>query len=105
MNGLIDAVWVAICGALVFFMQPCFQMVESGLTREKNSINVAIKNLTDIGISLFVYWLFGFGIMFGLSKGGLIGTSHFLPGGIKNLSFDLCNFLFFEANNSESSRT
>ena len=97
MNGLIDAVWVAICGALVFFMQPGFQMVESGLTREKNSINVAIKNLTDIGISLFVYWLFGFGIMFGLSKGGLIGTSHFLPGGIKNLSFDLCNFLFFEA--------
>ena len=97
MNGLIDAVWVAVCGALVFFMQPGFQMVESGLTREKNSINVAIKNLTDIGISLFVYWLFGFGLMFGLSKSGVIGTSHFLPGGIKNLSFDLCNFLFFEA--------
>ena len=97
MNGLIDAVWVAVCGALVFFMQPGFQMVESGLTREKNSINVAIKNLTDIGISLFVYWLFGFGLMFGLSKSGIIGTSLFLPGGIKNLSFDLCNFLFFEA--------
>ena len=97
MKGLIDAVWVAVCGSLVFFMQPGFQMVESGLTREKNSINVAIKNLTDIGISLFVYWIFGFGIMFGLSKGGFIGTTHFLPGGIKNLSFDLCNFLFFEA--------
>ena len=97
MNDLIDAVWVAVCGSLVFFMQPGFQMVESGLTREKNSINVAIKNLTDIGISLFVYWIFGFGIMFGLSKGGFIGTTHFLPGGIKNISFDLCNFLFFEA--------
>ena len=97
MKGLIDAVWVAVCGSLVFFMQPGFQMVESGLTREKNSINVAIKNLTDIGISLFVYWIFGFGIMFGLSKGGFIGITHFLPGGIKNLSFDLCNFLFFEA--------
>lgn len=97
MNGLIDAVWVAVCGSLVFFMQPGFQMVESGLTREKNSINVAIKNLTDIGISLFVYWLFGFAIMFGHSKGGFIGTTHFLPGGLKNVSFDLCNFLFFEA--------
>lgn len=97
MNGLIDAVWVAVCGSLVFFMQPGFQMVESGLTREKNSINVAIKNLTDIGISLFVYWLFGFGLMFGLSKGGIIGITHFLPGGLKNISFDLCNFLFFEA--------
>lgn len=97
MNGLIDAVWVAVCGSLVFFMQPGFQMVESGLTREKNSINVAIKNLTDIGISLFVYWLFGFAIMFGHSKGGFIGTTHFLPGGFNNVSFDLCNFLFFEA--------
>ena len=47
---VIDALWVAVSGALVFFMQPGFQMVESGLTREKNSINVAIKNLTDIGI-------------------------------------------------------
>lgn len=97
MNGLIDAVWVAVCGSLVFFMQPGFQMVESGLTREKNSINVAIKNLTDIGISLFVYWLFGFAIMFGHSKGGFIGTTHFLSGGFNNVSFDLCNFLFFEA--------
>ena len=97
MNGLIDAVWGAVCGSLVFFMQPGFQMVESGLTREKNSINVAIKNLTDIGISLFVYWLFGFAIMFGHSKGGFIGTTHFLPGGFNNVSFDLCNFLFFEA--------
>ena len=97
MNDLINAVWVAVCGSLVFFMQPGFQMVESGLTREKNSINVAIKNLTDIGISLFIYWLFGFGLMFGLSKGGWIGTSHFLAGGTKNISFELCNFLFFEA--------
>ena len=88
MNDLINAVWVAVCGSLVFFMQPGFQMVESGLTREKNSINVAIKNLTDIGISVFIYWLFGFGLMFGLSKGGLIGSSHFFAGGTKNLSFE-----------------
>jgi ammonium transporter, Amt family len=56
----IDDLWVVISAALVFFMQPGFQMVESGLTREKNSINVAIKNLTDIGISLLLYWIVGF---------------------------------------------
>lgn len=43
-------VTVPVFVGTVFFMQPGFQMVESGLTREKNSINVAIKNLTDIGI-------------------------------------------------------
>ena len=45
MNSIVDEMWVAVSGALVFFMQPGFSMVESGLTREKNSINVAIKTL------------------------------------------------------------
>ena len=97
MNSIVDAMWVAVSGALVFFMQPGFSMVESGLTREKNSINVAIKNLTDIGISLFVYWLVGFALMFGTSAGGFIGHSEFIPGAGKNIDFNIGTFLFFQA--------
>ncbi len=97
MDSLVDAMWVLISGALVFFMQPGFSMVESGLTREKNSINVAIKNLTDIGISLFVYWLVGFAFMFGSSAGGIIGHTGFIPGAGKNISFNMTTFLFFQA--------
>ncbi len=41
-------------------MQPGFAMLESGLTRSKNSINVAIKNLTDLGVSMLVFWAGGF---------------------------------------------
>ena len=96
MNDLINAVWVAVCGSLVFFMQPGFQMVESGLTREKNSINVAIKNLTDIGISVFIYWLFGFGLMFGLSKGGLIGSTHFFRAELKIFLLIYVTFCFLK---------
>lgn len=74
----LDYVWIIIGSALVFMMQAGFAMVESGLTRSKNSINVAIKNLTDYGISTIVYWITGFGLMFGLSLGGILGTGLFL---------------------------
>ncbi len=97
MNSIVDAMWVAVSAALVFFMQPGFSMVESGLTREKNSINVAIKNLTDIGISLFVYWFVGFAFMFGTSSDGFIGRSGFIPGAGMNIDFNTGTFLFFQA--------
>ncbi|MDR2020839.1 MAG: ammonium transporter [Treponema sp.] len=74
----LDYVWIVIGSALVFMMQAGFAMVESGLTRSKNSINVAIKNLTDYGISTMVFWIAGFGLMFGASLGGVLGSSFFL---------------------------
>ena len=74
---LLDYLWVVVAAALVFFMQAGFSMVESGLTRTKNSINVAIKNLTDLGVSLMLYWAFGFAFMFGNSQSGWFGNTHF----------------------------
>lgn len=43
MQNMVDALWVAVSGALVFFMQPGFQMVESGLTREKKQYKCCNK--------------------------------------------------------------
>lgn len=77
---LLDYLWIIVASALVFLMQAGFAMVESGLTRTKNSINVAIKNLTDLGISLFFFWLFGFALMFGRSLNGVVGTTNFTVG-------------------------
>ncbi|MDC7240485.1 MAG: ammonium transporter, partial [Spirochaetales bacterium] len=42
-----DAIWLLICGGLVFFMQAGFAMVETGLTRAKNAGNIIMKNLMD----------------------------------------------------------
>lgn len=51
--------------------------LESGLTRSKNSINVAVKNLADFGVSVALFWAFGYALMFGTSRGGWIGSSGF----------------------------
>jgi Amt family ammonium transporter len=72
-----DILWVLTATALVFVMQAGFLCLEAGLTRKKNSINVAIKNVADFGISMLSFWLFGFAIMFGATQQGWIGNSHF----------------------------
>ena len=77
-KGLTDVLWVTVCAGLVFLMQAGFLCLETGLTRSKNNINVAIKNLSDLGISISLFWAFGFALMFGRSYGGWIGSSGFM---------------------------
>lgn len=72
-----NTIWVLVCTSLVFLMQAGFCCLESGLSRSKNSINVATKNVVDFFIGALVFWLFGYGLMFGSSYYGLIGTSQF----------------------------
>ena len=64
-NGEVYGVWFLIGAALVFWMQAGFAMVEAGFTRAKNTGNILMKNLMDFCIGTPLYWLFGFGIMFG----------------------------------------
>ena len=59
-------------------MQAGFTALESGLVRSKNSINVAIKNFANFLVAASLFWLFGFGLMFGAGEGGVVGTSGFL---------------------------
>ncbi len=73
----LDIFWIIVSAGLVFIMQAGFLCLESGCTRTKNSINVAVKNLTDFGLSIMLYWMVGFGLMFGLTSGGLVGSSGF----------------------------
>ncbi|MFZ7101835.1 MAG: ammonium transporter [Peptococcaceae bacterium] len=73
----IDTVWTLLAAFLVFFMQAGFAMVEAGFTRAKNAANIIMKNLMDFACGSLIYWLIGFGIMFGIDKAGLIGTSGF----------------------------
>ncbi|MGY6529489.1 MAG: ammonium transporter [Cyanobacterium sp.] len=90
-----DLQWLLICAGLVFLMQPGFMCLESGLTRSKNNINVAVKNLADFGISVALFWCFGYAIMFGLSSLGLIGTKGFFLN--VDTDMELGAFFLFQA--------
>ena len=70
----LDTFWLLICAILVFLMQAGFMCLESGLSRNKNSINVALKNVTDFGIAVVTFWAFGFALMYGTSVMGLFGN-------------------------------
>ena len=72
-----DIVWTLVAGALVFFMQAGFAMVETGFTRARNAGNIMMKNLLDFCMGGVAFWAVGFGIMFGVSN-GIVGGSNFL---------------------------
>ncbi len=75
----IDILWILISASLVFLMQAGFLGLEAGSTRSKNNINVVIKNIADLGLSVLCFWLFGFGLMFGQTRSGWIGATLFMP--------------------------
>lgn len=72
-TGQLDALWLLLAAAMVLLMQAGFCLLESGLVRGKNGINVAMKNIADFCVSGLLFWSIGFGCMFGVSYSGLIG--------------------------------
>lgn len=70
----INTVWMLLAAMLVFFMQPGFALVEAGFTQMKNTANILMKNLVDFMFGALLFWLVGFGIMFGV--GSFAGCPH-----------------------------
>lgn len=69
----IDTVWLLLAAMLVFFMQPGFAFCEAGFTRSKNTANILMKNFVDFLIASILFWLCGFGVMFGNGGAGFMG--------------------------------
>ncbi|MFY9243776.1 MAG: ammonium transporter [Polaribacter sp.] len=69
-NGDMGMLWMLISGILVFFMQAGFTLVESGMTRSKNAVNIAMKNLLDICVGSITFWLVGYSLMYGDTSNG-----------------------------------
>ncbi|MEN0111008.1 MAG: ammonia permease, partial [Planctomycetota bacterium] len=87
-----DQVWLLACSGLVLLMQAGFLCLEAGLTRSKNAVNVALKNVADLAITPLLFWTVGFGLMFGTTWCGLIGV----PGGPERASGGLVAFFVFQ---------
>jgi len=61
----LDTLWVAIAAFLVIFMNAGFGMLETGMCRQKNAVNILTKNLIVFALATLAFWVIGFGIMFG----------------------------------------
>ncbi|HIG52674.1 MAG TPA: ammonium transporter [Candidatus Handelsmanbacteria bacterium] len=61
---MVDNLWVLISAALVFIMHLGFATLETGLTRQKNTVNILFKNLFILSSGILTYALCGFNIMY-----------------------------------------
>ncbi len=74
----LDTTWVLFTAFLVFFMNAGFALVESGLCRAKNCVNILAKNYVVFAVSTLAFWLVGFALMFG-NGNPLVGLTGFAP--------------------------
>ncbi len=77
----VNTMWVLLTAFLVFFMQLGFGMLEIGLIRTKNTVNLLLKNILDYSISSIVYWAFGYALMYGVGN-AIFGTTFWFLSGI-----------------------
>jgi Amt family ammonium transporter len=84
-QAVLDNIWVFIAGALVFFMQAGFALVEAGLTRSKNVVNIMAKNLSDMLIGALAFFAVGYAIAFG-GSGTWFGDSGWFLSGLDKFS-------------------
>ncbi|ADK84516.1 ammonium transporter [Desulfarculus baarsii DSM 2075] len=91
-----DTMWVLLAAFLVFFMQPGFAMVETGLTRAKNAVNILAKNFMDFALASILFFLVGYGFMFGEGN-SFIGLSGFALEGMSDGNLPLLASWFFQA--------
>ncbi|MDD7408509.1 MAG: ammonium transporter [Anaerovoracaceae bacterium] len=97
MYSSVDTIWVLLGAALVFFMQPGFMVLEVGLTRAKNAGNIIMKNTMDFCLGTLVYWIVGFGIMFGANAlSGLVGSPDFFITGDYSGTYPSWAYVMFQ---------
>jgi len=94
---VLDTLWILIASFLVFSMHAGFAMVEAGFTRAKNTVNILMKNFMNVSLGILVFFLVGYGLMFGKSAGGFIGTDGFLLSIIDPKNTQNFAFWFFQA--------
>lgn len=78
---VLNNIWVFIAGVLVFFMQAGFALVEAGLTRAKNVVNIFAKNMSDAVVGVLAFFACGFAFAYGGDNTFIGDSMFFLSGG------------------------
>ncbi len=74
----IDTFYFLMSGALVMWMAAGFAMLEAGLVRGKNTVEILTKNVALYSIASIMYMIVGYNIMYGDGNGVIPGLSFFL---------------------------
>lgn len=75
----IDTFYFLMSGALVMWMAAGFAMLEAGLVRGKNTVEILTKNVALYSIACIMYMVVGYNLMYGGGPNGFIpGLSFFL---------------------------
>ena len=83
----LDTFYFLVSGALVMWMAAGFSMLECGLVRSKNVVEILTKNITLYSVACIMYLIVGYNIMYGDGNGIIPGLSFFVSEG--NSSTDL----------------
>ena len=78
--------FIMICAALVFIMTPGLAFFYGGLVRRKNVVNTMMACVMIMGLSVFMWALFGYSLAFGSDHGGVIGSLEWL--GLNGVGWD-----------------
>ena len=83
---LANNLWLLVATILVIFMNAGFAMVEAGMCRQKNAVNILAKNLFVFALAVTAYWFIGFSLMYGSAFWE--GILYYGKGGALGLFFD-----------------
>ncbi len=92
----LDTVWMLLAAMLVFWMQPGFALCEAGFTRSKNTVNILMKNFVDFMLGSILFFLIGFGLMFGNEGEGFVGMPNWGDLSFYKGELPVEGFLIFE---------
>lgn len=95
----LTTIWVILSAAMIILMEGGFSLLEAGLVRTKNAVNVTMKIFVDLTFGALAYYILGYGLMFGGDFGGVIGVGftaaqESLPVGLPASAFVLFQIAF-----------
>lgn len=92
LQGYLNMIWVLIASILVIFMNAGFGMLETGLCRQKNAVNILAKNLIVFALATIAYWVVGYSLMFGTEGSPFIGLGGWFLGSEDPATYGLSPF-------------
>jgi len=95
---MIDNLWILISAAFVFIMHLGFATLESGLTRQKNTVNILFKNVFIVSVGIITYALTGFNTMYPGDFNGylaILGPIGFGGDEVANLTANYADYTYW----------